>query len=224
MKYSQEQSHAYHHERLKRELNPCPGRTGPEREYITRRLYDIADSLDYHLNRLAAIGEQPAWLPEAVITPNIEAQYVESKDAYESTARDEHGYIIAMHNHNQRATNRVRIATWYRNADSNLYMTALIAVSPLPCDEWGALPLTLAQWRIIIPQITMTHLHWKWLHAVRKYWNDDSYQVGGSFGWHMEPCKILDKDYSQLWTGQAIYAHTVRQYSDHVQGTIQCQQ
>lgn len=217
MRYSQKDSHAYHHERLKRELSPCPGRTGKERQYITRRLYDIADSLDYHLSRLAINDEQPPWLPEAVITPAIEAQYVESKDAFENTTRDEDGYITDMHNHNQRATNRVRVASWYRNDDQNLYMTALIAVSPLPCDEWGALPLTLAQWRIIIPQLTITHMQWKWLHAVRKFWSDDTYQVGGSFGWYMETCKKLDKDYSQLWTGQAIYSHVVRVFSEHVQ-------
>lgn len=215
MKYSQQSRYEYGMARIKRELSPCPGRTGAQREYITRRLHDIADTIDYHLARLD--GAEPAWLPEAVITPNIEAQYVESKDAYESTSRDEHGYITDMHNHNQRATNRVRIASWYKNMDENLYMTALIAVSPLPCDEWGALPLTLSQWRVIIPQITLTHMQWKWLHAVRKYWSDESYQVGGTFGWYMEPCKILDKDYSQLWTGQAIYSHVVRQYSDHVQ-------
>lgn len=218
MKRSQETNHAYHKARLKRELNPCPGRTGSEREYITRRLYDIAESIDYHLERLALSGDQPLWLPEAVITPAIEAQYVESKDAYESTARDEHGYITDVHNHNQRATNRVRVASWYRNNDNSLYMIALIAVSPLPCNEWGALPLTLAQWRVIIPQIIMSHMEWKWLHAVRKYWTDDTYQVGGSFGWYLESCKRLDQDHTQLWTGQAIYAHIVRQYSDHIQG------
>jgi hypothetical protein len=123
-----------------------------------------------------------------------------------------------MHDHNLRATNRARIAAWYRNIDNQLYMTAMVAVSPLPCPEWGALPLTLNQWKIIIPTLTLSHMEWKWLHAVRRHWHDDTYLCGGSFGWYMEPCKKLTKGVGELCTGQAIYSHVVRQYSAHVNG------
>jgi hypothetical protein len=121
-----------------------------------------------------------------------------------------------MYRQQQRATNRVRVASWYRNADQQLYMMPMIMVSPLPCPEWGALPLTLKQWEIIIAAMINTHMHWKWVHAVRQYWNDSSYEVGNSFGWYMEPCKQLTKDDSLLWTGQAIYQHAVKAYSDHL--------
>ena len=215
MKHSQAAKLAYHTERIRLALSPCPGRTSAERDFITRRVTDIADTLDYHL---AVLGDsEPEWLPEAVITASTDQDYVESREAFEESERDDDLYITDMHNHNQRATNRVRIASWYKNSEANLYMTAMVAVSPLPCETWGALPLTLTQWRTIINQITLTHMRWKWVHAVRKYMTDTSYQIGGSFGWYMEPCKQLTKDKSELWTGQALYAHVTRKYSDHVQ-------
>lgn len=204
-------------ERMKRELNPCPGRTGTQREYITRRLHDIADVLTYHL--IETNDSEPKWLPESVITPAMEAQYVESIEAYEGAERDEDGYIKQMHNHNQRATNRVRVSTWYNTDSGNLYMIAMIVVSPLPCAEWGALPLTLSQWREVVPALTVSHMRWKWIHAVRRYWNDTDYKVGGSFGWYMETCKKLEQDHSTLCTGQAIYSHVVRQFSEHASQT-----
>lgn len=212
-------------ERIKRELNPCPGRTNTERKYITRLMHEFVDIYNYHLSKLAVLELQPAWLPEAVITPRSEADALDSRDSFENAKRDPDGYILAMHNHNQKATNRIRISSWYRNGDDDLYMVAMLAISPLPCDIWGALPLTLAQWRVIIPETILTHMQWKWVHAVRKYWSDDTYQVGGTFGWYLEPCKKLAKSESELWTGQAIYAHVGRKYSAHVQaGDTQCPQ
>ena len=201
--------------RMNRELNPCPGRTNSEREFITRRLIEITDALSYHLEILNTLGPQPLWLPEAVITPHHELMYLDSRESYENTERDEYGYVVDMYDRNQRATNRVRAATWYKNNDGALYMTVLIIVSPLPCDEWGALPLTLGQWRIIIPEMIATHMHWKWVHAVRKYWNDTGYEVGGTFGWHLEKCNKLTKDHAELCTGQAIYSQAVRKYLEH---------
>lgn len=216
---------AANRERIKRELNPCPGRTTTEREYISRRLVEIADILDYHLDKLQSEGQQPMWLPEACITPTQDLDNAESLEAFQGAHRDSDKCIMSMHNPNQRASNRVRIATWYKTASGDLYMTQMIALSPLLCAEWGALPLTLAQWRLIIPQITATHMYWKWVHAVRQYLHDDSYQVGGTFGWYMEKCKKLPKDHSALCTGQAIYSHVVRQYSEHVSAIsgIACQ-
>jgi len=213
-KYSKAEKQRYLAERRALELNPCPGRTTTEREYITRRLLDIVGELDHHLERVSPA--EPQWLPEGVITPAIEADYIESRERFENTPRDEYGYITDMPRGNKRATNRVRVATWYKNTDGSLYMIALIMVSPLPCATWGALPLTLKQWRILIPAMIATHMHWKWVHTVRQYWTDSTWQVGGTFGWYMERCKRLTQDDSELCTGQAIYAHVVRQYSDHV--------
>ena len=205
-------------DRIALSLNPCPGRTETERQYIKRKLILIADEINYHLGTKAGQA-QPKWLPPAVITPSQEAMYIESRERYENTDRDDDGYITDMdHARDLRATNRVRVATWYETPHNNeLFMIALTIVSPLPCTTWGALPLTRSQWRIVIPGMIASHMHWKWIHAVREYWSDDNYQVGGTFGWFMEPCKKLpDDEVADLWIGQAIYAHVQRQYSDHV--------
>lgn len=217
-KYSKADKLAYHIDRIKRELNPCPGRTAIERQFITRCLHEIAHLNDHHLERLLRNNNsQPLWLHEGYISPSSEQDAVESIDAFQDAKRDDDGYIIDMHDQNQRATNRVRIATWYKNADENLYMIVMIAVSPLECEVWGALPLTLAQWRIIIAGTTTTHMRWKWVHAVRQHWGDDTYQVGNTLGWYMDSCKKLDKVETDLCTGQAIYAHVVTKYLEYVQ-------
>jgi hypothetical protein len=204
--------------RFKHNLNPCPGRSDSQRSYIARRLVEINSITMYHCDMTE--GRNPKWLPEAQITPEMEATYVDTLDAYKDGRRDEWGYLLDMHDHNRRATNRIRVATWYRSKSSgDLYMAPLIAVSPLPCEEWGALPLTLAQWRVVMPSLIRSHIHWKWLHTVRDYLGDPTMEVGGSFGWHMEKCGKLIQDHAELCTGQAIYSHVIKAYLEHAHGT-----
>ena len=195
-------------------VNPCPSRTEAERNYIARRLIEIVDVLNYHLLRTLPI--EPRWLPEMVITPRQEELGTESVAGFQKAKRDSSGYVLGQHDGNVRAANRVRVGVWYQNADHDNFLTSLIIVSPLPCDVWGALPLTRGHWRIVINALTRAHQHWKWVHSVRDWHDDPSYVVGGEYGWHLESNEKLKQDHSLLWTGQAIYSHIVRKYSDHV--------
>ena len=201
-------------DRIKLSMNPTPGRSVATREYINRRLDDIAYEISWHLGETD--GAYLRWLPEAVITPTNEGMYSDAYEVYAAANTGSDGYIT--NGEEPRASNRVRVISWYENPETHQqYLAGFIIVSPLPDELWGGLPLTHHQWGRIINPMMLSHLRWKWIFAVRKWWGSDSYEVGGTMGWHMEPCVKLDKSNSgDLWIGQAIYSPVVREYSVHV--------
>jgi len=200
-------------ERIKLSENPFPGRTEKHRSRIKRALVEINDELSYHLQNTE--GETPDWLPPLDITPAIEQEAVQSREDWQNADRDNDGLIYNI-NKQLRAANTIRVGTWYNTTDNSnaLFMLALPITSPLPCEQWGALPLTRSQWRLVFRNMLLAHMRWRWIHSVRRYWRNDSYQVGKSFGWYMQSCKKLEKGGSTaLWTGQAIYSPAVRKYT-----------
>jgi hypothetical protein len=209
------QQHAKRLARVRAKHNPFLGRTCAERQRVTRYVHLIVDAVQYHYK--IVYPRQPEWLAPIDITPDHESYAQDGVEIYGGAERDHDGYIPGLHIPGLKASNNVRVATWYKNEIDELYLICLRVISPLPCDDWGALPLTRAQWRILMPTFTLTHMHWKWIHSVRLLMHDDKFEVGGSFGWHMERNEILDKDESLLWTGEAIYSHIIRKFLNHEQ-------
>lgn len=201
-------------ERIKLALNPCPGRTTLQRQYIQRRVNSIAKIIELYLER--TYRHPLKFLPDSYITPEAERIYVESRAQWEKSKRDSDGYITCMNSYAPRATNIIRVASWYRNQDYDLHMVVMPIVSPLPCSTWGALPLTRMQWAALSTPMIESHMHWTWVHAVQEHYGDFTFDVGKSFGWYMDNCKKLEQGHDELCVGKVIYDHVVRQYSDHV--------
>jgi hypothetical protein len=143
---------------------------------------------------------------------------------------DEHNFLLDYKNPKLHATNRIRVGAWFTHSETgNHYPIAQIIVSPLPCPTWGALPLSRAQWNILETNMTVTHCFWQWIQAVMLYFHDEDWEVGGIYGWYMEPCKKLptteEDGVTNLCVGQAIYKFAVDQYIGHAgeASVTQCQ-
>ncbi len=201
---------------LERQMNPCPGRSTAECQYIKRLLTEIHKQT---LRALEASDFKPnRFLPMGVISTEANRTASAKREAWVNIKRDNDGYLIGAHDHQQKSTNSITVGTWYRNADQNLYAVFQTIPSPLPCDEWGSVPLTLSHWRVIAQSMTAAHALWKWVFAVQDYWQDKTWEYGGSFGWTRNPCvKLLEPKGKTLCTGQAIYLHQLEKYSRHLE-------
>ena len=228
-RYSIQQRLDYDFARIKRELSPCPGRTGAQRKYITRRLREVMQLWSNHFESLPIDGRCATLIPQNGISSRQDTVSLDNREYYESASVDSDRYITEMHNHNQRATNRITVAAWYRTneVEPREYMTQKILVSPFLCPDWGALPLTLSQWRVLMPEMGYYYMCWSWVHDVRSYMDNELYFPGAVTAWHMEKCKPLPKsvipleDRQQWLFARDIYKHVSEKLSNHLQASTE---
>ena len=142
-------------EKNKRKLNPCPGRPSHERQFIMRCMKQIGDAHAHWLDETDRAQE--LWLPPAHIDSRINEASSQMLPLWQDCAKDDDGYLLDTHNHNLKASNMITVGTWYRNEEQDLYAAFMPMLSPLPCDEWGALPLNLGHWRAAIGPMIEAH-------------------------------------------------------------------
>lgn len=184
-----------------RRRNPAPNRTNSERLRINRALSAIKERISYWLKE-SDFRPMKGWLPfEDVVTARDDDYLRDFYAAYsEDGIVESDGYLVQFHDKGIKATNYITAITWYVNQIEGEFLLAKPVYSPLPCKEWGRLPLTLAQWRIIAPELILSTQLWQWLHAVRHYLTDDTFEVGGFMGWHLQEC-IKVKSLTELANG-----------------------
>ena len=201
--------------RNERALNPLPQRSNSELMRTRRALDAIKERINHWL---LATEDRPmkGWLfYEGTITEKAEEHYYLAKEYYDISTSDQFGYLAKFHDSKQKATNRITVASWYVNELGGHFYVVKVIHSPLPCDEWGRLPLSRKMWNVIVLEMMCSHQLWQWIHAVREYTNDDSFQVGGIVGWHMERAKkLFPKGDAEPCTGQVIYQHIIQKYSE----------
>lgn len=174
------------------------------------------------------------WLPyEHVITPKDEDWLPDLYRLYsDKGAKDEFGMLLDWHDPGIRASNRIAVVSWYKNDSGGEFLMQKNLYSPLPCDAWGRLPLTLHQWQIIAPPLILSTQLWQWLPAVRHYFGDDTFTIGGFMGWHLQETAkpfsvekarsgdgyLFETDSQKErgdapWIGRIIYKHITTEYS-----------
>jgi len=225
---------------FERRRNPAPGRTSADNMRIRRTLHKIKERIDHWL-QVTEFQPMKGWLPfEDIVTAQDDDYLRDFYAAYtEEGEVDEDGYLLQFHDAGIKATNRITCVTWYLNKTGGEFLLAKNLYSPLPCDEWGRAPLNLTHWRIIAPQLIVSTQLWQWLHAVRSYLDDDSFEIGGFMGWHLQECNkvtsqaelrsgpgyMFDSERvgaeeqmrdAHGWTGHIIYKHITDEYSQLV--------
>jgi len=207
-----------------RTINPAPGRTDAERVYLKRAMQDVDRLFRFWLDKLG--DNQPQLMPETCITSTDNDRATKALPAWQSQQKDADGYMIETHDYMRRASNRILVSTWYRNEDSDLYHVLQPIISPLPCDQWGVVPLNLSQWRAAVATLIEAHAKWKWQHAVRAYWQGDyTWKYGGPLGWQMIDCKPITPSRTEGHTtpcfDQAILTPVLAKHSKRRQNTEQ---
>lgn len=216
--------------------DPAPGRTTAESRLIRNTLGEIKGELDSWLRR-TDYKPMKGWLPfEHVVTAKDDDYLRDLYAAYNAKSDvDDDGMLLDWHDPGIRSTNRILCVTWYRNDSGGEFLLAKNLYSPLPCERWGRLPLNLYQWRIIAPELIYSTQLWQWVHAVRHYLDDDTFEIGGFMGWHLQECnRVTSRDKlrngpgylfeseseqargEQEWIGRIICKHIIAAYSDRV--------
>lgn len=171
-----------------RALNPCPGRSQKQYQRITRAIRAIQRRI--YIN-LACTDYKPLrWLPYSGVVGATDDEW--QHDLYAQVQEgtytlNDNGFMADWFDPGLKATNRIVSITWYENSDNDGFIIKKPVLSPLPCDDWGRLPLTGAQWWVIAMTLIESEQLWRWTHAVREYTNDKSFEPVGIAGWYMEP-------------------------------------
>lgn len=175
-----------------RACNPAPGRSPKHYQRITRALDAIAARTQAFLDATGYADRE--WLPYkgAVHEKDDEWQY----DLYAQVHPDGHspdhdGHLPTWTDPGIRATNRIKAITWYQDTNEDAFLIKKTILSPLPCDTWGRLPVTLAQWRRIAPVLIEAEARWRWVHAVRHYTDKPTMALSGVAGWHLDVSKSV---------------------------------
>lgn len=172
--------------------NPCPGRKQKHYQRITRKLDQVIARIRFYLEQ-TGYGDRK-WLPSegVVTTSDDDWQY----DLYAQVQEgeytlDDDGYMMDWHDAGIKATNRIVAITWYDNHKGEGFIIKKPVLCPIPCKQWGRLPITLTQWRRIAMTLIEAEQLWRWLHAVRYYNNDNEFMPSGIAGWHLEPTQAV---------------------------------
>lgn len=168
-------------------LNPCPGRSPKQYQRVLRALLQVAARIRWHLE-YSDYAAQP-WLPFDSVVNSNDDQW--QRDLYaqvqEGSYRiDDHGHMLDFSDQDIRATNRIVAVSWYTNEQQQSFIIKKPVLSPLPCDQWGRLPATLRQWERVASTYVEAEQLWRWVHAVRQYTDDETFEPAGIAGWHME--------------------------------------
>lgn len=220
--------------RLNNRLNPAPGRSQALTNRIRRRLTQVSEVIEKWLD-YTDYKPVYGWLPHRfVITAKDDEWMADLFAAYKDSKQiDSDGLLWGYHDQRIKATNNITAITWYRNESGQEALISKRIYSPLKCEQWGALPLTLAQWRIVAPAMIKSRQLWQWVFALRHYHNDPTFQLGGFMGWHLSLCNKTTnreqmneqgylKDAEPLdpaegsevrqWTGHIIYKHITDEF------------
>lgn len=219
---------ARHEARRRGKLNPAPGRTANESQKIRRVLRRLATHLTQWLE-LTDYEAQQHFISRNVITDRDDdwQQDIAGHLQHAGADTDEYARLVKFDDPSIKASNRITCITWYDNEQGGGYLIQKNIYSPLPCSDWGALPLSPAQWCIIARPMIFTRQLWQWVHAVREYTGDPTFQPAGIAGWYMnDASKPFDKDAPGViymgerrdgepehWTGTTIYRQITSGFS-----------
>lgn len=201
--------------------HPAKGRTAQKSVEILRDCHKFAANITKLLE--ATDYQCFSWFPiEHVITERDDdhvqtwrsiAEYTKS-DGYET---DDSGLFVELQSEQLRVSNRIACVCMFRaerDADVDLYVTRKTIFSPFPCEEWGVLPLTLHQWRVIALPFIISRACWQWQAAVN--WFAERHEVPGGYvfqqviGWNLEasirPAQQPTAHEVEFWTGPIIYS------------------
>lgn len=226
--------------RYRRRRNPAPGRTANESRRIRRTLEKLRDHID-HTIELTGSRELP-WLPSHyVLTDTDDESVIDWRGMVETRAdytADEDGLLVDLHDAGIKASNRIAAVTVYKAVDDeglvSHYMIRKTLYSPLPCPEWGALPLTLPQWRIIALTLIFSRVLWQWGQAVRDYSGNDNFIYQYTVGWNLVDTRPpFNKNRKHIiymgekydgepdeWTGNIIYKQITDEFSNQTNGGV----
>jgi len=221
-------------EAYKLRRNPVPGRSSTDRKRIVVALKKVRDVIEHWLQTTEYRAIE-GWLPyKHVITAQDDDRMRDFYADYsDELSIDQSGYMQQFHDPGIKATNKIVAVTYYVNATGGEFLLAKGVFCPLPCKTWGKLPITLSQWKLIAGALIAQHELWQWVHAVRDYTEDDSFEVGGFMGWHLtetvKASNLADmKQSGNLvdarskddqakdatgWTGHIIYKHITDGFS-----------
>ena len=209
--------------------NPAPGRSNADRKRISRTLEAIAHRIGFHLERTghACIP----WLPHRSLIsdqddqfqPDLAARYFEGDYVCEAN-----GYLPEDEYPGIKASNRIQAVTWYeaKNVDPDAWHGGVFIMQkpiycPLPCKTWGRLPVTHSQWRLIAPVLVEASLRWQWIHAVRKYFQDETsaqdWQIGGVVGWFLDDTYAVTSTQKLVDAGKGSRINDMRSVEEQIQ-------
>lgn len=168
--------------------NPVPGRTATEWKRITRTLEQIAARIAFWLDTTNERPMQWLYFHDTITERDDEMQYDIEADFLADYEIDDIGYMLHFHDSGIKATNTIQCISWYESEASGKRMLISKKIfSPLPCETWGKLPITITQWRKVATVMIDSHCLWKWVHAVREYQSDNTIKLGGVMGWYLQP-------------------------------------
>lgn len=209
-----------HQQRFDRSRNPTKGRTAAESNRIMRACKRFVQNIAV-VNSITGDSAVMPWLPaDDVITDRDDDAIVDWRGVAENLKqngyeRDEDGLLVQMQDEGIRASNRIQAVTtyadWYGDVCQE-YMVRKALFSPFYCPEWGALPLTMTQWRIIALALIDTRVRWQWEEAVNVYAERNGIPIHDRFrflscvGWNLAaPAKTPSQGAVEQWTGHIIY-------------------
>jgi len=206
-------------EKIERERNPAPKQTHAERVRTNRYLDAIADQLTVWIERTRE--DSPKWSPTWPIDWKSEQRYRDVLHTAGYPEPDDNGFLPAIgdkpyHKGRILSSNKIEFfATFATPSHAEVFRIVERVPSPLPCDQWGRLPLTLRQWgRIAIPLIVSECL-WRFVHMVREYTENPFFQYYSMDGWYLGKVRRLRTDRnSELWTNRVILCDLLENYSN----------
>jgi hypothetical protein len=172
--------------------NPAPGRPSKHYHRITRTLDLVTSRISANL--VATEFADLKWLPyEGVVHErDDEWQYdLHAQVHPEDHKPEDDGHMPTWTDPGIKATNRIMAVTWYDDGDGDAFIIKKPVLCPLPCNQWGRLPITLAQWRRIAMVLIESERRWRWVHAVRHYTDNNNMVPAGIAGWHLETTQAV---------------------------------
>ena len=172
-------------------LNPCPGRSQKNYQRITRCLDKISARIRFYREQTEYSDRQ--WLPSysVISEKDDEWQYDLHAQVQPGYQLDDDGHMPEWTDRGIKATNRIVAITWYENSNGDGFIIKKPVLSPIPCEQWGRLPITLTQWRRIAMTLVESEQLWRWVHSVRQYTDDKTFQPTGIAGWYLEPTQAI---------------------------------
>ncbi len=194
------------------QYNPCPGRSPRELMRIKRTLEAINERLEYWL--LMTEYKDLQWYPFANLISEKDEDYFYTMESVISDSEiTDTGLILDMDNSAIKATNRIEVVTWYENQIERGFFMVRSLHSPLPCSYRGRLPLSRSQWNIVAANLVASRCMWQWVHSVRDYTEDETFNLGGILGWYpVKNFKIETLGPETTCTGEMIYSHILEKF------------
>lgn len=236
-----------------KQLNAIKARRHPtkhsraDRYHIAKALQQIEERINHYLAKFEAWPDLALWPYEHVVTVKDEELMADRfgvlhrDDVFKDDSDPDEltWHLRAFQDRTIKNTNVIHVVTWYRGVDAYEDLAEMLIIkpiySPLPCDSWGALPLTFTQWCKVAQALTLIHSKHQWTQAVRHYASNDTMHFAGIGGWYMTLANKV-QTYEQMkeagtflhagdqveraepWIGHIIYSDIIEQFSKRVAG------